>query len=124
MTVRLDKWLDVACIFKTRSLAGRACSTGRVSVNGTVAKPHRGLATGDRVEIDRGDWVQVLDVLAVGDKSVAKTEARAMYRDLSPPRPELDPIQRLIRAPAARREPGRGRPTKRERRQIERWRRG
>jgi ribosome-associated heat shock protein Hsp15 len=123
VSVRLDKWLDVACLFKTRSLAGRACSTGKVSLNGTVAKPHRGVAVGDRVEIDRGDWTQVIEILVVGDKSIAKAEARAMYHDTSPPRPTPDPVLRLLRAPAGRREPGRGRPTKRERRQLERWRR-
>ena len=52
MTVRLDKWLQVARFFKSRTDATRACETGRVKVNGTAAKPHRHLAVGDRVEID------------------------------------------------------------------------
>ena len=52
-SVRLDVWLDVACLFKTRSEAQRACKVGRVSVNGAVAKPHRELRPGDEIVISR-----------------------------------------------------------------------
>ena len=51
--VRLDTWLDVACLFKTRSEAQKACKLGKVSVNGQTAKPHRDVKAGDKLEISR-----------------------------------------------------------------------
>jgi ribosome-associated heat shock protein Hsp15 len=122
MLVRLDKWLQVARVFKTRSQATRACSLGRVQVNGQTAKPHRHVAIGDRVEINRGDWPRILEVTVLRDKPVKKAEAPALYRDLTPPRPPADPVNELVTRPG-RRERGSGRPTKRDRRDLDRWRR-
>jgi ribosome-associated heat shock protein Hsp15 len=123
MEVRLDKWLQVARMFKTRSQATRACTLSRVRVGGQSAKPHRSVAVGDRIEIERaGDWTQTIVVRELRDKPVAKAEAAGLYDDQSPPRPELSELERLMRRPPERREQGAGRPTKKERRQIERWR--
>jgi len=123
MTVRLDKWLQVARMFKTRSQATRACTLSRVKVDGQVAKPHKALSVGDRIEIDRGDgWSQVVVVRVLKDRPVKKAEAADLYTDESPPRPELSPLDRLMKRPPVQRERGRGRPTKKERRQLERWR--
>jgi ribosome-associated heat shock protein Hsp15 len=121
MEVRLDKWLQVARAFKTRTRATRACSLGRVRVNGHTAKPHKTLAVGDRVEIERRPWTQVLEVRELRDRPLPKAEAPRLYEDLSPPRPEPDPLQRLLRRAPAERDKGAGRPTKRDRREIERW---
>jgi ribosome-associated heat shock protein Hsp15 len=122
MLVRLDKWLQVARVFKTRSQATRACSLGRVQVNGQTTKPHRHVAIGDRVEINRGDWPRILEVTVLRDKPVKKAEAPALYQDLTPPRPPADPVNELMTRPG-RRERGSGRPTKRDRRDLDRWRR-
>jgi len=122
VSVRLDKWLQVARAFKTRSQATRACSLGRVRVNGIVAKPHRNLGIGERVEIERGDWCQILEVRVLRDKPVRKADAATLYVDVSPPRPPRDPLERLV-ARTMRRDPGSGRPTKRQRRDLDRWRR-
>jgi ribosome-associated heat shock protein Hsp15 len=124
MPVRLDKWLNIACVFKTRSQATREIELNRVSVNGQDAKPHRNLNPGDRIEVEIGDWTRVLIVKELRDKPVSKEEARTLYEDLSPPRPEADPFRRLLRRPPAVREKGAGRPTKKERRDIERWEEG
>lgn len=121
-TVRLDKWLQVARAFKTRTQATRACTLGRVLVNGERAKPHRHLHLDDKVEIDLGDWQRILVVRELRDRPVAKAEAATLYQDLSGPRPKLDAIDRALRGPAARREKGAGRPTKQERRAMERFR--
>ncbi|HXU45917.1 MAG TPA: RNA-binding S4 domain-containing protein [Thermoanaerobaculia bacterium] len=121
MSVRLDKWLQVARVFKTRTAATHACTLGRVAVNGQGSKPHRALALGDRVEVAQGDWQRVLIVRELADRPLPKAEAARLFEDLSPPRPELDPIQRLLRRPPSRRAAGTGRPTKRDRREIERW---
>jgi ribosome-associated heat shock protein Hsp15 len=123
MEVRLDKWLQVARMFKTRSQSTRACTLSRVRVNGQGAKPHRALAVGDRIEIERtGDWTQVIVVRELRDRPVAKAEAARLYDDESPPRPKLSELERLMRRPPEVREKGAGRPTKKERREMERWR--
>lgn len=121
--VRLDKWLQVARVFKTRTKANRACSLSRVKVNGSTAKPHRSVSVGDRIEVEIGDWTRVLEVKGLKDKPVPKAEARTLYEDHSPPRPK-DPVERIMRRPPVVREKGAGRPTKKERRQLERMRRG
>ncbi len=120
MDVRLDKWLAVARIFKTRSKAGHACDLGRVKVNGFSVKAHRKVALEDRIEVDFGDWERHLIVKELRDKSVRKEMAKALYEDVSPPRPQLDPVERLWRRPMAVRERGAGRPTKKQRREMER----
>jgi ribosome-associated heat shock protein Hsp15 len=121
MSVRLDKWLQVARVFKTRTQATHAVDLNRVRVNGQTATPHRNLVPGDRIEVELGDWTRVLIVKELKDKPVPKEEARALYEDQSPPRPASDPLQRLMRRPPVLREKGAGRPTKKERRDMERW---
>ena len=122
--VRLDKGLQVARVFKPRSRATRACRLGRVRVNGHAAKPHRSVALDDRLEIELREWTRVLVVRELRDRPLPKAEAARLFEDLSPPRPRLDPLSRLLRGAPAERERGAGRPTKRERRLLERWRRG
>jgi len=121
MPVRLDKWLQVARMFKTRTQATHACDLGRVTVNGMPAKPHRALVVGDRVELRQGDWDRVLTVRELRDRPVAKAEAAALYDDQSPPRPAPDPMRRLLSRPPVLRPAGTGRPTKKDRRDIKRW---
>ena len=119
--VRVDKWLQVARVFKTRSRATKACTLRRVRVNGLPAKPHRTLVLDDRVEIDFDDWQRVLVVRELQDRPLPKKEAPRIYEDLSEPRPKSDPLDRLLRLPGVFRERGAGRPTKAERREIERF---
>jgi ribosome-associated heat shock protein Hsp15 len=121
MSVRLDKWLQVARVFKTRTQATHAVDLNRVKVNGQTAKPHRNLAPGDKIEVEIGDWTRVLIVKELRDKPVSKEEARTLFEDQSPPRPDSDPLQRLLRRPPVQREAGAGRPTKKDRRDMERW---
>jgi ribosome-associated heat shock protein Hsp15 len=85
-TVRLDVWLDVACLFKTRSEAQQACRGGKVEVNGQRAKPHRVIGVGDRIRITRaaGRRQQVV-VAAVTGQHVPKADARRLYEDVTPP---------------------------------------
>lgn len=121
-TVRLDKWLQVARVFKTRSQATRACNLSRVRVNHLTAKAHRNLALDDRVEVEFGDWTRVLVVKELRDKTLPKAEVPRIFEDLSPPRPQLDELERLMRRRPVAREKGAGRPSKRERRQLDRLR--
>ena len=86
-TVRLDIWLDVACLFKTRSEAQRACKVGRVTVNGVVAKPHRDVRIGDEIvhQPSRRPPPDACACCGLADTHIAKAEARTLYEDLTPP---------------------------------------
>jgi ribosome-associated heat shock protein Hsp15 len=85
MNVRLDIWLDVACLFKTRSDAQRACKLGQVAVDGVAAKPHRDVRIGNEIVINRPNGrKQIVVVLGLADTHVAKAEARALYEDRTP----------------------------------------
>ncbi len=118
--LRLDKWLFAARIFKTRTQATRACSLGRVQVNGQVAKAHRAVSPEDQIEVRRRDGVRILRVRELHDKPLPKIEAQKLYEDLTPVQPR-DPISRAMKEATVGREKGSGRPSKRERRQLERW---
>ena len=117
-SLRVDKWLWAARVFKTRSLAGTACDGGKVDVNDEAAKPARRVRAGDlvRVTLPRGRR-RILKVAAVDDRRGSAEIARALFEDLTPPEPP-----RLRQAPPPWREPGAGRPTKRQRRDIQRLR--
>ena len=83
---RLDVWLDIACLFKTRSAAQTACRAGKVDVNGQATKPHRLLNLGDEIEISRGRGRrQKVVVLAFADAHIPKGEAKKLYEDRTPP---------------------------------------
>lgn len=122
-SVRLDKWLNVARCFKTRSQATKACGNSRVKVNGQTAKAHRNLVVGDQVEVEYREWSRILVVKELHEKPIAKKDVPRIYEDLSPPRPVADPLERLMRRAPVLREPGKGRPSKKERRQMDRFRR-
>src|SRR5690606_12407198 len=122
MAGRLDKWLQIARVFKARTRATDACTAGRVKVNGVIAKAHKNLSLNDRVEIQFGDWTRILVVKGLPERAVRKADVVLLFEDLSPPRPQLDPLDRLLRG-AEVRQKGKGRPTKKERRQIERLKR-
>jgi len=84
--VRLDVWLDVACLFKTRSEAQKACRGGKVEVNGQGAKPHRVLHVGDQLRITRAAGrKQLVTVKAVAQHHLPKADARLLYDDTTPP---------------------------------------
>jgi ribosome-associated heat shock protein Hsp15 len=97
--VRLDVWLDVACLFRTRSDAQRACHGGKVDVNGLRAKPHREVKAGDAIVISRPPGrVQRVVVRALAEKHIPKAEARQLYEDVTPPpTPEEQRVIDLLR---------------------------
>jgi len=116
--VRLDIWLDVACLFRTRSEAQKACRGGKVTVNGQPAKPNRHLRVNDEIEIGRPlGRKQRVKVRGLADRHIAKAEARLLYEDLTPPpsAEELEArrIERMFRAARPLRSPD-----KRQRREL------
>jgi len=116
-SVRLDVWLDVACLLPTRSRAKAVCEGGKVSVNGARAKAHREIRPGDRVTITtRQGSPRELLVRGLAERSIPKAEARKLYEDVTPPvPPEVTEARRLDRMLAPREDTGR--PDKRERRE-------
>ena len=104
-------------LFKTRSQATAACRSGHVRINGNRAKPASPVRVGDRVEARVGDRDRVLEVVAVIDKRVSAPLAAGCIVDHSPPPPD-----RQLDAPVFQRDRGAGRPTKKDRRSLDRLR--
>jgi ribosome-associated heat shock protein Hsp15 len=117
-STRVDRWLWAIRLFKTRTEATAACRGGHVRVNGASAKAASPVTVGDRVEARAHDVDRVVEVARVIDKRVGAPVAAACYLDHTPPPPETDGLGEVI----ARRDRGAGRPTKRDRRQLDRLR--
>jgi ribosome-associated heat shock protein Hsp15 len=124
--VRLDVFLDVSCLFRTRSEAQKACKGGKVDVNGHSAKPHREVKPGDVLEITRPlGRRQRLRVIATADRHIPKAEARALYEDTTPPpSPEEQAMIDLMRLAGPRRQPPPAAPDRNERRRLRRAKEG
>jgi ribosome-associated heat shock protein Hsp15 len=114
---RLDKWLWFARFCKSRTLASKLCAAGKIRIGGElVHKAHYLVRTGDVLTFPQGSQIRVVRVVQLGIRRGPAPEARTLYEDLSPPAP---------REPGAlQREPGTGRPTKAERRAVDRLRGG
>lgn len=110
----MDAWLWSVRIFKTRSAATAACRAGHVKVNGDRAKAAQPVRAGDEVRIRISGFDRVLEVRTTLVKRVSAVAAAESYIDNSPPLPTPEEV-----ALAPRRDRGAGRPTKRERREIE-----
>ena len=111
-SVRIDKWLWAARFFKTRSKATTACVSGHVSVDGKVVKAAYKLVIGDMIQALTPRGQMELEVTGLGDKRGPVATALTLYRDHTPKAPEK-PIPPVLR------ERGSGRPTKRDRRLMD-----
>ncbi len=111
--VRVDRWLTAARLFKSRTQATQGCQGGHVKLNGANVKPHQPVRAGDEVRVQRGERVILVDVVALADKRLSPPAARELYRDRSPA-----PLPKKQR-PAIR-DPGAGRPSKRDSRALRR----
>jgi ribosome-associated heat shock protein Hsp15 len=117
-TLRLDKWLWHARFARTRSLAAKLVSAARFRINGNpTEKAHHAVRPGDVLTFPLGPHIRVIKVLALGTRRGPAPEARLLYEDLDPPKPTAAVPAEPAVAP---REDGAGRPTKRERRAIDR----
>jgi ribosome-associated heat shock protein Hsp15 len=128
VSVRLDVWLDVACIFRTRSEAQQAIKGGKVYLNGYAAKPHKDVRPGDVLDITKPHGRRLrLVVRGLAEKHIPKAEARALYEDTTPPpTAEEQALLDLIKLAGPRRRPkDLGAPSRDERRRLrgdkERW---
>jgi len=113
--VRVDRWLWAARLFKTRSLATKAAAAGHVKVGGEAVKASKNVRAGDSIDVLTPGGPRVVDVVALSEKRGSAAVAQALYIDRTPPpEPRTEPL--------ARRERGAGRPSKRERRLLIRFR--
>lgn len=123
--VRIDKWLWYARFCKTRTMATRLVAAGKVRVNKVPqSKAHYLVKVGDVLTFPQGDHIRVIEVTALGERRGPAAEAQGLYRDLSPPDRERRSKEPSLDAPpvVAQRAEGAGRPTKAERRALDRLR--
>ncbi len=112
----MDRWLWAVRLTKTRTDAAAACRGGHVRVNDRPAKPATTVSPGDRVRARVGDTTRVVEVVRVIQKRVGAADAATCFIDRTPAPPADAPL------PVARRDRGAGRPTKRDRRILDRFR--
>ena len=118
-TVRIDQWLQAVRITKTRSAAAAACRGGHVSINGASTRPSSPVRVGDHIEARINQRERIVDVTRLIAKRVDAATAAECFDDHSPRPPERDDT---FHSPFAVRDRGAGRPTKRDRRRIDRVR--
>lgn len=111
--VRVDAWLWSVRMFKTRSAATEACRAGKIKIAGDPVKPATKISPGTRVQISRPGYVVILEVIHTHAKRVGAPVAQKAYQDHSPEQIKPSDVGLPMR------ERGTGRPTKRERRQLE-----
>ena len=122
--VRLDKWLWAARFFKTRSLAAEAIAGGKVTMHGDRVKPARPLQVGDEIAVRLGPYEHVVRVRALSERRGPATVAATLYEETAESLAARTKLAEQLRlAPAALVYEEKGRPTKRDRREIDRWRR-
>ncbi len=120
--VRIDKWLWSVRIFKSRSISTDACKTNKVKINGEVVKASSAVTRGDLIEVKKNGFNLAYKVVDLIEKRVSATLAEPCYENLTP-QEELDKYKDWFvgKAKPEIRERGTGRPTKRERRDIDRF---
>jgi ribosome-associated heat shock protein Hsp15 len=119
MRVRLDRWLWAARFFKTRALAAAAIGGGKVEVNGERTKRAKPLAVGDRVKIRRGPLEYLVVVRVLSEHRGPPPAAAALYEEDAEGKRRRERLAEQLRVAPSLRYEGKGRPTKRDRREIE-----
>ncbi len=117
-STRIDKYLWAIRAFKTRSEATDACRGGKVHINGTNAKPSRGVCAGDSITVHKGAVEYSYKVIALTEKRLG-AKLVPEYAENTTPQSELDKLRQPTETFFLRRDPGTGRPTKKDRRQME-----
>ena len=118
--VRLDRWLWAARFYKTRALAAAAVGGGNVELNGARAKRAKPIAVGDRLRIRRGPFEYQLVVRAVAEQRGPPAAAAGLYEEDSAGKRRRERLAEQLRMAPTLRYAGKGRPTKKDRREIER----
>lgn len=115
--LRIDKWLWYARFFKSRAIASRMVSSGRLRINGeSISKPHRSVLPDMVLVFPQGETIRTIKVLALASRRGPASEAQSLYEDLDPPQPKDTSHKRVTIPQFETRDTGSGRPTKRDRR--------
>ncbi len=122
MRVRLDRWLWAARFFRTRALAAAAVGGGKVEVNGERTKRAKPLALGDRVKVRRGPLEYLVVVRALSEHRGPPPAAAALYEEDAEGKRRRERLAEQLRVAPSLRYEGKGRPTKKDRREIEKLR--
>jgi ribosome-associated heat shock protein Hsp15 len=120
--LRIDKWLWAARFFKTRGVAQEAIAAGRVKLNGERIKPAHALKTGDLIQIRIQEFEWKIAVLGLSEQRRPAAEARKLYEETDASRVEREKLMDVRRWAAEPAADIKGRPTKRDRRDLERFR--
>ncbi len=122
--MRLDKWLKMARIYKSREEAGSDCALGRVKVNEQAAKASKEVKAGDMIVVKRGNHYRTLEIKQIPVRGLSAKDAKETYHESTPEIPKETREMMRLTSEFERQlpEPEPGRPTKRNRREIERWR--
>lgn len=118
--IRIDKWLWAARFFKTRSLASEAIKGGKIAVNGQRSKPSREVVIGDSISLRQGFEQKIVIVRGISARRGPATEAQRLYEETAQSMESRAKEKSLRQLASNQRPRGEGRPTKRDRRQIER----
>lgn len=121
-SVRLDKWLWAARFFKTRALAAQAIAAGRVEVNGAPAKAARALSIGDRLRVRKPPYAFIIRVLVVSEQRGPAKQAATLYEEDPEGKAARERLAHQLRIAPSPAFDGKGRPTKRDRRELDRLR--
>lgn len=119
--IRIDKWLWAARFFKTRTLAADAVECGKVLLNEARIKPAKSVAPGDMLSIRLGPYQFIVEVLQLSDKRGAAPQAQKMYSETEASRLRREEISMQLKASASTLT---GRPTKKDRRDLDRIKSG
>ncbi len=116
--VRIDKWLWAVRLYKTRSLATEECGKGRVTIGGMSVKASREIKVGDTIQIRKPPVTRTYEVLGISEKRMGAKLTEGFVRDITPPE-ELEILEMQKHISWFRRDKGTGRPTKKERRDLD-----
>ena len=120
-TTRIDKWLWVVRIYKTRSIATEACAGGKVKIDGNTVKASRMVRKGDIIQVRKRVIKYEYKVLKIAEKRMGAKLVPDFLEDITPEE-ELAKLESSHKQPLQTREKGQGRPTKRERRNMDKFR--
>ena len=119
-TVRIDKWLWAVRIYKTRTLAAAACRNGRVTIGGQPVKPSRDVKINEVILAQTGDITRTMKVLALLEQRVGAAVVKQFAEDMTPASEYEKPKEPFLK-PLFYRPKGAGRPTKKDRRKIDKF---
>ena len=120
-TTRIDKWLWAVRIYKTRAMATEACAGGKVKIDGNTVKASRKIQPGDIVQARKGVVKYVYKIRRIAEKRMGAKLVNDFLEDMTP-EDELAKLKSVQKQPVHTREKGEGRPTKRERRKMDKYR--